>query len=146
MKYTWNEEAGIAICELTVGDRIFIGDAFCADEDEDMKSEKVGMEIAEKRAFIDYFKHCRDNVIKPQLAALKHYYYCIKDSKKFNPKSYEVKMLKRQMAMLEDSLETVKQLIRQNRYELKRLIDTKEEMYQHIRKMREGQKETSKTE
>lgn len=129
MKYTWNEETGIAICEIPIGDKIFIGDAFCADEDEDMKSEKVGLEIAEKRAYIDYFKHCRDNEIKPKLAALNQLYYSMKDSKKFNPKSYEAKMLKRQIYMYEDSLKGIKELIRTYRYDLKRLIDVKENLY-----------------
>ena len=129
MKYTWNEEAGIAICEITVGDKIFVGDAFCAEEDEDMKSEKVGLEIAEKRAFLDFFKHCRDNEIKPKLAVLNQLYYSMKDSKKFNPQSYEAKMLKRQIHIQEDSLRGIKELIRTYRYDIKRLIDSKEELY-----------------
>ena len=86
-------ENGIAKCVLNTKYGTFKGEAKCHPDDFDMESEKVGCEIAYCRATIEALKHERDNVIKPSLKALKQLYYSMKHSKKFNPKSYENKML-----------------------------------------------------
>ena len=60
-----------------------------------MLSEKTGNEIAYSRALIEAYNYRRNCIIKPGLKALNQLYYSMKHSKKFNKKSYEMKMLYR---------------------------------------------------
>lgn len=136
-KFIWNEETGIAIC--TIGGK-FAGTAQCHDDDMDMKSEKVGCEIAYNRALIESLKHEKNNIIIPSLRALRQLYYSMSHSKRFNPKSYEAVMLRRQIEnwefdlnIIEDAIESVQDYIHQ-------YIKTKEELYQHIRTIRKQDK------
>ena len=102
----------------------------------DMASEKVGCEIAYSRAAIDSIKYERDNVIKPSLRALKQLYYSMKHSKKFNPKSYENKMLQRQIQMINFDLATIKDMLAGEEQRLIEYITEKDKFYQHIRRNR----------
>jgi len=54
--WTEYENYGLALCVIYEGQKVYLGQANCSPKDEDMKSEKVGCEIALKRARIDYFK------------------------------------------------------------------------------------------
>ena len=140
--FDWNEEEHVAKCmiqEVNNGP-IFIGEAFCHPQDEDMMSPRTGQEIAYKRAKIKQLQHMRNFEIKPKLAALKHLYGCMIHSSKFNPESYENCMLQRQIRFLEFDLTTVNEMIQYERENLKAYIDDKDQMYKHIRKRREGQK------
>ena len=92
-KFIYGEEKGMSICKLETKYGLFVGKAKCHPDDFDMKSEKVGCEIAYSRAAIKSLKYERECIIKPSLKSLKQLYYSMKHSKKFNPKSYEAKML-----------------------------------------------------
>ena len=92
-EFYWDEGIGFAKCTLKTQYGEFTGVAQCHPDDEDMMSEKVGCEIAYARATINSLIHARDNVIKPSLKALKQLYYSMKNSKHYNSKSYENKML-----------------------------------------------------
>lgn len=92
-KFKWYGEIGKAICQLHTKYGVFGGTASCHPDDKDMMSEKVGCEIAYSRAAINSLKYERDCIIKPSLKALRQLYFSMKHSKKFNPKSYEAKML-----------------------------------------------------
>jgi hypothetical protein len=106
-----------------------------------MMSEKVGCEIAYSRAAIKSLIHERDCVIKPALSALKQLYYSMKHSKKFNPKSYEAKMLWGQIYNWQFDLDTVNGILAREKEILQDYIQTKEILYQNIRKQRNsGQK------
>ena len=107
-KFIWNEKTGIAIC--TIDDK-FTGTAYCHEDDTDMKSEKVGCEIAYNRALLKYLKHEKNNVIIPSFRALKQLYYSMEQSKRFNPKSYEIVMLKRQIENWKFDLDTINDAI-----------------------------------
>ena len=103
-------------------------------------SEKVGCEIAYCRAAIESLKYERDYIIKPSLKALKQLYYSMNRSKYFNPKSYETKMLRRQIECWEFDLLTVNEMIDTERVWLKNYIDTKEALYINLRiKRNKGQ-------
>ena len=117
----------------------------CHEEDKDMMSEKTGMEIAYRRATIDYLKYVRDMELKPALKALKQLYYTMKHSTHFNPKSYENSKLQRHIRMYEFDLETINELIVNERKNLKDYIDKKDEFYKKTRISRQiRQAETSK--
>lgn len=137
--FNWNEESGIATCIIEARNKIFFGAAQCHEEDRDMLSEKTGCEIACIRATIDALQDYKNNEIKPSLNALKQLYYSMNRSKNFNPKSYENKMLWRQIRQKENELELIKTMITTSKQNLKTFIDKKEQLYQMLRNNRKGQ-------
>jgi hypothetical protein len=131
--FDYNETTATATCCLEFDNQVFIGTAQAHPDDMDMASEKVGCEIAYSRAAIDSLKYERDNVIKPSLKALKQLYYSMNRSKRFNPKSYEYKMLKRQIECWEFDLAMISDMIDTERTWIRDYINTKEALYQNIR-------------
>ena len=131
--FHYDKETGCSTCIIETKYGKFSGTACCHPDDMDMASEKVGCEIAYSRAAIDSLKYERDNVIKPSLKALKQLYYSMNRSKKFNPKSYEYKMLKRQIECWEFDLAVINNMINTERTWIRDYINTKEALYQNIR-------------
>ena len=131
--FHYDKETGCSTCVIETKYGKFSGTACCHPNDMDMASEKVGCEIAYSRAAIDSLKYERDNVIKPSLKALKQLYYSMNRSKKFNPKSYEYKMLKRQIECWEFDLAVIGDMIDTERIWIRDYINTKEALYQNIR-------------
>lgn len=143
--FNWDPEEGVASCIIKYKNQTFCGVAMCHEEDKDMMSEKTGMEIAYHRATIDYLKYVRDMELKPALKALKQLYYTMKHSTHFNPNSYENSKLQRHIRMYEFDLETINELIVNERKNLKDYIDKKDEFYKKTRISRQiRQAETSK--
>ena len=97
--FTWDEVFGRASCILSDGDRIYTGFAQCHPDDGDMASEKTGCEIALRRARINALRGYRDE-LKIRLSALNQYYHSMNMSHRFNEKSYENKMLQRQIRQI----------------------------------------------
>lgn len=94
--FEYDEDTGHATCELHDNDYFAYGFAQCHAQDEPYKSELTGCCIAEARALIDLKRMKRDD-IKQQLKALNHLQNTFSTSKKYNPRSYEARMLKRQI-------------------------------------------------
>ena len=136
-EFIWDEEEKIAQCVLLddKGNKS-IGIAICHEDDYDMISQKTGQEIAYFRAKIEYLLNIRDNDLLPRLNALKQLYYSMKHSTHFNPKSYENKMLQRQIHLIEFDLATIKEIIAMERKSLKAFIDDKDKLYKSVRKHR----------
>ena len=130
--FTWDEVTGTASCILSDGEKIFTGFANCHPEDNDMCSEKTGCEIALRRAKINALKDYR-NEVKIRLSALNQLYYSMNRSKYFNKKSYENKMLQRQIRLTNFDLDTVKEMIVSEQQSLKSYIDEKEKFYNKTR-------------
>jgi hypothetical protein len=141
MWFDWNEEEKTAKCMIRheKNGPIFVGEAFCHEDDYDMVSPRTGQEIAYRRAKIKQLQHVKNYEIKPQLFALRHLYSCMNRSARFNPESYENTMLQRQIRLLEFDLTTANEMIKYERESLKAFIDNKDRMYKHIRKKRLGQ-------
>lgn len=131
--YNYNEDTGIAFCTIYEYGLEFMGAALCHPDDKDMKSERTGCEIANRRAYIHLLCHERDNIIAPQLKALKQLYYSINKSKNFNKKGYAEKALYRHVRMLEHDLTAIKAEIATERQSLKDYIEGKEKFYQRHR-------------
>ena len=132
-------ENGYATCSVTDSlGRVFKGEAHCADEDRDFESALIGGTIAEMRAQIQAAKTYRDD-LKIKIQALKQYYYSIKNSKHFNPKSYEAKMLYRQMSLLNNDLEIAKHQLAVLKLNLYEYIRDKDEFHAKMRKSRTNQ-------
>lgn len=142
-EFKYCTESGISECKIQNNYGTFIGTANCHPDDFDMNSEKVGCEIAYRRAIINFLKYEKNSIIKPSLKALKQLYYSMKHSKHFNPTSYENKMLQRQIQNWEYDLNTVNNMIATEQKFLKDYIEFKENLYQKLRKQRKiegGQK------
>lgn len=138
--YYWDEEKGEAIAtfrgQLRGREKVYQGIAHVHPDDTDMKSELIGTQIAEWRAQIKMFQDYLANELEPGLAALKQLYYSMSRSKHFNPKSYEAKMLFRQIRLKEEDIADAKLLIANIKRYIKEYIDRKEQNYQLIRKKR----------
>ena len=134
--FEWDETLGIAYCELTDGERVWIGMAECHEDDFDMKNEKTGCEIAFRRARIKALKEKKRD-LKLQLSALNQAYYSMNRSKHFNPKSYENRMLRRQIHLIESDLNTFKDMIATEEQNLITYLKEKDKFYKHIRYNRE---------
>lgn len=134
--YDWDEETGVATCFLFDKNNTFIGIALCHSDDEDFKSEKTGLFIAESRARIKMLQHIRNNELKPELAGLKQLYYSINKSKHYNKKSYEAKMLWRQMKNKERDIKILSEIIYKERMYLNNYIQDKDKFYQDINNIR----------
>ena len=135
-KFLWDKENRKATCILTDGERKYIGEAICHTDDEDMMNEKTGCEIAFRRARIKALQDQR-RTLKAQLGALNQYYYSMKHSKKFNKKSYENKMLQRQINLIKTDLDTFSSMIVDEQQSLRTYLSKKDDFYKHIRKNRE---------
>lgn len=134
--FEWVEELGQTTCIITDSyGHIFVGTSTCHPDDKDMLSRRTGEEIAYRRARIESLRAMREN-IKVEIATLKQLYYSMKQSSKFNEKSYENKMLQRRIRMTEFDLTTIKEMLATERENLKTLIQEKEKFYQQIRRHR----------
>ena len=131
--FHYDKETGCSTCVIETKYGKFNGTACCHPDDMDMASEKVGCEIAYSRAAVNSLKYERDNIIKPSLKALKQLYYSMNRSKRFNPKSYEYKMLKRQIECWEFDLAMISDMIDTETTWIRDYINTKEALYQNIR-------------
>lgn len=139
-QFFWDEETGTARCVISNGYSTFEGVAHCAEQDQDMKSEKTGCEIAAQRVLIKYLTHIRDYELKPQLKSLLQLYNVMKHSSNFNENSYENKMLQRQIRMIETDLDTIKEEIATAKQNLREYITQKDKFYKDTRRRREQAK------
>ena len=139
-EFTWDEESRSAICIIKdEKDRVFIGEATCHPDDQDMMSERTGCELAFRRAKLQYLRAVRDAELKPALAALKQLYYSMKHSSNFDEFSYENRMLQRQIRLFEFDLTTVKEMIAYEYQGISDYIKGKDKVYKKIRNKQNGQ-------
>lgn len=133
--FNWDEETGISSCILSDGEKIYTGFAQCHLDDSDMKGQKTGCEIAFRRARINALRGYRDE-LKIQLKALNQLYYSMNLSYRFNEKSYENKMLQRQIRQIDFDLATAKEMIATEQESLRTYIKEKDEFYNKTRMRR----------
>lgn len=127
-------ENGHAICEVKddLG-RIFKGEARCHPEDEDYASELTGCTIAEYRAQIEAARTYRNDT-RIKLTALNQLLYSMNQSSNFSPKSYEAKMLYRQIRMMKEDLEIAKHQLAVLKLDLYEYMRDKDELFKKLRK------------
>lgn len=131
---SWDEESGVALFTIQYKNECFTGTATCCEEDKEFKSEIFGEALAEIRATRKYFAFIRDNEKIPELKALNQLYYSMKHSSQFNPKSYEAKMLFRQIKQHEEDLKIIKFLIQDLRDQETMLKRSLERTKEHRKK------------
>lgn len=133
--FTWNEVLGKASCILSDGEKIYTGFAQSHPDDSDMANEKTGCEIAFRRARINALRGYRDE-LKIKLSALNQLYHSMNMSYRFNEKSYENKMLQRQIRQINFDLATAKEMIATEQENLRTYIKEKDEFYTKTRMRR----------
>jgi hypothetical protein len=124
---------GNAMCTINYKGLTFMGTATCHADDRDFMSERVGMSIAECRANIKLLRFIRDHEIKPQLKILNHLLNNMKNSKHYNPISYEAKMLRSQIRAIEKELVAINNSIADEQKFLKDYIDGKDKLFKRLR-------------
>ena len=134
--FHWDEETGKAACIVSDGEKVYTGFAQCHPDDSDMASEKTGCEIALRRAKINALRGYRDE-LKIRLSALNQYYHSMNMSYRFNEKSYENKMLQRQIRQIKFDLDTTKEMIASEELNLRAYIKSKDVFYTQTRKRRQ---------
>lgn len=138
--YTWDEKTKIATCTIWDKDnKPHTGTAICHQDDYDMGNERTGCAIAEMKAVINSYKAYKYK-LKNELGALKQLYYSMKHSLKFNPKSYENKMLFRQIKLRENDIDVVEKMIIAEKANLRLYIKDKDHFYKQVRKNRNANK------
>ena len=130
--FDWDNDTKTAVCVLTDGKDSYVGEAICHPDDYDMASEKTGYEIAFRRAKINALRGYRDQ-LKTSLKTLNQFYYTINRSKSFNEKSYENRMLQRQIRMTTFDLETTNEMIATEQQSLMAYIKEKDKFYSLVR-------------
>ena len=88
-----------------------------------------------KRAYIKVLQAYKKE-LKAELKTLNQLYYSMNRSKYFNPKSYENKMLQRQIRQRQEDISYVNDSIKNAKEELNYIIKEKDKFYQSIRKHR----------
>lgn len=120
-EFKWDEDMGYAQCYIHYKNQTFEGDALCAEEDKPIQSRATGEQLAQNRAMRYYLSWVRDYEVLPQLKALNQLYYSMKYSAQFDSKSYEAKMLFRQIRQKEEDIEAIRQLIKDLRGDERRI-------------------------
>ena len=128
-------ENGVTKCSIQYDTYTAIGIAKCHPDDKDMQNEKTGCEIAFRRATISLYRYHRD-ILKAQLKSLNQLYYSMKQSSRFNPNSFENRMLQKQINMIKIDLDTIKEMIVDTQNSIREYINLKDEFYVLIRKNR----------
>lgn len=122
--YFWSEDSGTAVCIIDDGEgHYFKGIAFCCPEDEKFKSERVGCYIAESRALINMYNFKLHNEAIPAYKALKHLKNSFEQSYRYNPESYEARVMKKEYYGAEDKVNMYKALIRATKRELAQYLE-----------------------
>lgn len=138
----WDEDKKVSktIIIDTTRNKKYEGIAKCSPEDSFYVEEYVGQTISEMRAKIEMLKDIRDNEILPQIKILEHIYTNMNTSAKFNPNSYEAKMLRRQLSIKKGNLEAVVSLIDSSKIYIYEYLD----IYRRTKEIFEAKKNTPK--
>ena len=131
--FCWEPTLGQATCLIRYKDVEIIGSAQCHDDDEDFMSERTGMFIAESRANIALWQHMKNNEIKPQIQVLEHVMASWRNSKNYNPASFEAKSLRNQIKAKTRDYNELKHRIAMEQEYLRDYIKNKEIVHNKLR-------------
>ena len=131
--YAYDKQYGWARCLMYYDGMTFEGGAKCHPDDMDFESERVGLTLAESRANIKVLRHIRDCEIKPQLKILKQLYDNMRSSTHHNAYSYEAKMMRSQIRVIEKELAAINNDIADEQKFIKDYIEGKDKLYKRLR-------------
>lgn len=125
--YDWIEDEGVMICTLQEGKQEWVGIANCHPLDEEYKSEYAGGMIAESRALINMYNDKLYNDALPRFKALKHLRNSMEQSYRYNPDSFEAKVMRKEYYGAQTDVEILRTLIRATKRQLANYIADREE-------------------
>ena len=134
--YFWDEKTGVMICEIEYQGNTFKGMAVCHEDDADFKSELVGSNLAYERAYIKLFKYLKKTE-KARLDVLLNVYNSMAQSYRFNPDSFEAKILKKNIHRTEQVVNALNDTIKEMNDSVRPQIDRYEDFFKKVRLKRE---------
>ena len=143
INYKWDEINGIAMCSILYKDIEYVGTAQCHPDDTDFKSQLIGSELAYLRACLKVLQGLKKEKWT-ELKALKSLEGSLVPSPRFNPDSFEAKMLTKRIEITTEDIDVIKECIDDLRDKIHRNIEEGENFYQSIRKNRKQRKEALK--
>ena len=127
-QYFWFEEQGHTMCIIDDGEgNLFKGTAQCHEKDEKFKSERIGEYIAESRALIEMYKYKLHNEAIPAYKALKHLKNSMEQSYRYNPKSFEARVMKKEYFYAKEVVEMYRIALKNTKNELAKYLDKRKE-------------------
>lgn len=130
-------------CTVFYEGRGFTASTTCLPQDLDMKTDRVGMDIALQKAQIKCYKFIKNCELKPQLKCLKQLYESIRFGKEFNEHSHESRGIRRNIRLIEQDLDVINALIEIAEEDLVNYIHSKDEFYNKVRTHRANKAKTN---
>lgn len=131
MKTTFSYDGHETVCTIQIKDRKYVGKTYCHVDDLDMESQKIGEEIASQRAVVKLLKDSKKHYTA-QVKTLRDFYSSLG---KVN-KSYVTYKLEKEMAMLNATIEELKEAIESIEKQIKDYIGEKQTFQNKVRKLR----------
>lgn len=129
------------ICKRKVHDKVYTAVATCHPNDYDFENELTGEHYAYVRTLIKEMRVHREE-IKAELKALNHLYNILEQNDDVSKKSIECYMIRRQIKLKERDLQEIKDLIVDTQTNLRMTIESKDKLYNALRKQRAAESTT----
>ena len=113
----------------------FLGEAICHEDDKDFESSMVGLELAENRAYLQYLKVRRDELLV-RYETLKGFYNLISADRNFDVTSSYATKMRNEIAYAYAELQDCRNGVRAIPKMLDERIKGREDLYQKLRKKR----------
>lgn len=131
MKTTFSYDGCETVCTIQIKDRKYVGKTYCHVDDLDMESQKIGEEIASQRAVVKLLKDSK-KYYKAQAKTLKDFYASLGKVKE----SYVTYKLKKELAILDATIDEITDAINSIEIQIKNYIDGKQDFQKKIRDLR----------
>lgn len=133
----YNQDTGLSKVTIATDLGQFTGYAKLHPEDKEIASNYAGCRYAEMRATIKYMKAKR-RITEYKLEPLNRIYNDLKSSKNFNENNKGVKMLQKQIYLLEDEKESFKNNVRSLESALSLAIEERPKIIEQMKKRKES--------
>lgn len=119
------------------GQRTFVGTATCHEEDKDFESKMIGLDLAETRAYLEYLRVRRDElVVRHQ--TLKGFYQYLTQDREFDVKSSYATKMRKEIEETYFELTECREAIRNIPKMMDAKITNRTLLYQKIREKRKA--------
>ncbi len=127
----YNEETGVSMVKIATDIGVFEGYASLHPEDKEIASKFAGCRYAGMRAGIKYMK-AKAIIARHTLEHLNKIYKNLKQMKSFNKEYKGVKILKKEIYLLEDEVETFKTNVKTLQERLDKAINTRPDIIKNM--------------
>lgn len=133
VRYTF--EDGVARYVYRYKHHLCVGIASCHDDDRDFESRMLGLDLAETRAYLEYIKIRRDELIIKH-RTLEGMYRHLSNDKNFNEKDFYAVKFSKEIKSIQEELRECREAIINIPKMLDSKIKDRESMYQKLRQRR----------